>query len=396
MTNICELPYYEIEIDKAGRLVDPLSISRIQDLLQRQGQATRHLFVIAHGWNSNIPAARGLYEYFFTQFSKTLKAYAAPGVSARQCAVLGILWPSEKFTDAALIPGGAASLVRDPRAQREFVHAALSGLSSQPDDEGTHCLFGMEGDELLDLLSRVTRDRDVEGGAAGMGDRMAGMEHAIARLLNATTYYLMKDRAGIVGRGAVASSLAAIQRSFPDIRVHLAGHSFGCRLITAAAATISQPVASMTLLQAAFSHNSFSPGYDFSHHPGGFRNVVTERKCEGPMLITHSVQDEAVGVAYPIASRILGQNASSIGGANDLYGALGHNGAQHTPEASDDILLDEGASYSFAPRRIYNLRADHIIQAHCDIVKPQTAWALIAAAGLGRHDPGSQTIQSSE
>jgi hypothetical protein len=382
MTNICELPYFEIEIDKAGRLVDPLSVSHILDLLKKQ--ATNHLFVISHGWNSNILAARGLYEYFFTRFSKTLKAYAAPGISARQCAVLGILWPSERFTDPALIPGGAASLVRDPQAQREFVKAALASLSSQPDDEGTHCLFGMEGDELLDLLGRVTPATDVEGGAAGIGDRIAGMEHAVATLLNATTYYLMKDRAGIVGRGAVASALDAIHTTFPQLGIHLVGHSFGCRLIAAAAATIAQPVASMTLLQAAFSHNSFSPGYDFSHQPGGFRNVVTERKCEGPMLITHTVRDEAVGLAYPIASRILGQNASSIGGAHDLYGALGHNGARHTPEASDDILLDEGASYSFAPRRIYNLRADNIIQAHCDIVKPQTAWALIAAAGLGR------------
>ncbi len=105
----------------------------------------------------------------------------------------------------------------------------------------------------------------------------------------------------------------------------------------------------MTLFQTAFSHNSFSP-------PGGVRSVVADGKCAGPILITHSVKDEAVG----------------------------RNGARHTPEASHGDLLPEGAPYTFAPGRIYTLQADDIIQARSDIVKPETAWALISAAGLDR------------
>jgi pimeloyl-ACP methyl ester carboxylesterase len=194
----------------------------------------------------------------------------------------------------------------------------------------------------------------------------------------------MKDRAGIVGRRGVASTLDQIQNAFPDIRIHLAGHSFGCRMMASAAAATAKPVAGMTLFQAAFSHNSFSPDYDSTHQPGGFRDVISGQKCEGPILITHSLNDEALSLYYPIASRIFGQNSSSLGDANDVYGALGRNGARHTPEASDGDLLAEGARYSFAPGRIFNLRADRIIQAHDDIVKPETAWALIAAAGLGR------------
>jgi pimeloyl-ACP methyl ester carboxylesterase len=194
----------------------------------------------------------------------------------------------------------------------------------------------------------------------------------------------MKDRAGIVGRQGVASALDQIQSAFPGIRIHLAGHSFGCRVVASAASATAKPVACMTLFQAAFSHNSFSPDYDSTHQPGGFRDIVDGRKCEGPMLITHSVNDEALGLCYPLASRIFGQNSSSFGDANDVYGALGRNGARHTPEASDGDLLAEGVRYSFAPGRIFNLRADRFIQAHADIVKPETAWALIAAAGLGR------------
>ena len=52
--------------------------------------------------------------------------------------------------------------------------------------------------------------------------------------------------------------------------------------------------------------------------------------------------------------------------------------------ASDGDLLPESAHYSFTPGRIYNLQADDVIQAHPDIVKPETAWALLSAAGLAR------------
>jgi len=337
MNNICDLPYSEIELDRFGSLVDPLSLDNIAP--------AENLFVMVHGWNSDIDQARALYTNLFTQVSRTRHSHGAP----EPCAVLGILWPSEKFAPPALIPGGASQFVANLRAL----------LPEQPDDEGAGELLAMDGADLL---------RDVEGGAAGI-------RHAIDMWFNIGSYHLMKDRAGVVGRTGIARALDQIHDDYPGIRIHLAGHSFGCRAITSAAAATRTPVASMTLLQAAFSHNSFSP-------TGGFRSVVDEAKCEGPILITHSVKDEAVGICYPIASRILRQHASSFGDVNDRYGALGRNGARNTPEASDGDLLPEGSPYSFAPGHIYNLQADDIIEAHSDIVKPETAWALLSAAGL--------------
>jgi pimeloyl-ACP methyl ester carboxylesterase len=354
MNNIRDLPYSEIELDRFGNLVDPLSPGNIAP--------AEDLFVMVHGWNSDIDDARALYTNLFTQFSRTREAHAV----RQPCAVLGVFWPSEKFAPPALIPGGAACL--DTATQREFVASLRALLPDQPDDEGARELLTMDGADLL---------TDLEGGAAHIGNRLAQIRHSIEKLMNLATYHLMKERAGIVGRCGLARALDQIQDDYPGIRIHLAGHSFGCRAITAAAAAIRKPVASMTLFQAAFSHNSFSP-------PGGFRSVVTGGKCEGPILITHSVKDEAVGICYPIASRILRQSASSFGGANDRYGALGRNGARHTQEATDGDLLPEGVPYGFAPGRIYNLQADHIIQAHSDIVKPETAWALLSAAELDR------------
>ena len=59
----------------------------------------------------------------------------------------------------------------------------------------------------------------------------------------------------------------------------------------------------LTLLQAAFSHNGFGAKFDGTRD-GGFRVVVTEHKIRGPILVTHSKHDRAVGVAYPLASRV--------------------------------------------------------------------------------------------
>ena len=283
MNNICDLPYSEIELDQFGNLIDPLSLDNIAP--------AENLFVMVHGWNSNIDQARALYTNLFTQFSRTRLEHGTP----QPCAVLGILWPSEKFAPPALIPGGAACL--DPEKQREFVANLRELLPDQPDDEGAGELLAMDGAELLG---------DVDGGAARIGDRLAHIRHSIDMLINLGTYHLMKDRAGILGRTGLARSLDQIQDDYPGIRIHLAGHSFGCRAITSAAAALRRPVASMTLFQAAFSHNSFSP-------PGGFRSVIDDAKCDGPILITHSVKDEAVGICYPIASRLLRQSASSFG-----------------------------------------------------------------------------------
>jgi hypothetical protein len=377
MNTPCNLPYLELPVDKNGNFVNATQLADIQNFVK-----TSDLLVMSHGWNNTMDDARDLYQRFFTQFCQT------PGLDATKYSVIGILWPSEKFADASEIPGGAAALgdnlEDDPEAQRAYVDSLRAQLPNDPSDEdGMQQLFAMDGADLLQMLAGSPvqspppsdDDDDMEGGAQGI---LSGIRNAALQLANVTTYYIMKNRAGIVGAGAVAQALNGIQTNFPDVRIHLIGHSFGCRLVTSAAATVGKPVASMTLLQAAFSHNSFSPDFDDTHEPGGFRNVIANGKVTGPILISHTIQDKAVGLAYAIASRIARQNASAIGGANDPYGGLGTSGAQKTPEAIDGDLEEAGATYSFA-QKIYNLKADTIIMAHSDIVKPEIAYALLQA-----------------
>jgi hypothetical protein len=136
----------------------------------------------------------------------------------------------------------------------------------------------------------------------------------------------------------------------------------------------------VSLLQAAFSHFGFAQKYDQTND-GFFRRVLTEGRVRGPMLVTHSKKDWAVGYAYPLATRVGGFEAAGVGDKGDRYGGIGRNGAQSTPE-SENLTLDKpgaGAPYQFRAGRVYNLDGDACIGGHSDIARPEIAYALLSA-----------------
>jgi hypothetical protein len=429
-------PIFELEFDKNGKLFDVAQLSALSSHLAAQN--VTDLILFAHGWNNDLADARKLYANFFTEFGP-LKP-AAPRVFAAGI----ILWPSKKFTDGDLIPGGgaaalssqektvirarlkdlakdpvrlgkatpisaakqkklakAAALLKtietDPSAQEEFVRIVrlLLSESAAHKDDGTQDLFKVKERKLLDSLSQpvlassavgsggaaagfATLSTASNGGAADFGDSVVS---GIRRFLNMTTYYQMKERAGTVGATGVAAVIDKVRAKSPNIRLHLVGHSFGGRVVTAAtdAAGGKHKIDSLTLLQAAFSHNGLAAKFD-GKSDGFFRKVVTGKKVRGPILVTCTKNDTAVGIAYPLASRLGGQNAAALGDENDAYGGIGRNGAVNTPEAVKGMLLAANAAYGFAGGSIYNLNADAFISDHSDICGPQVAWAL--ASGI--------------
>ncbi len=137
--------------------------------------------------------------------------------------------------------------------------------------------------------------------------------------------------------------------------------------------------ATLILLQAAFSHFGFSDGYDDDRHPGFFRPILAQKMIRGPIVVTHSIGDRAVGYAYPLASRLARQPASGLGDAGDRYGGIGRNGAQKTPEADAGRLLEPGDRYALTTQRLTNLNADHVILNHSDIRKDEVAYAILSA-----------------
>ncbi len=223
------------------------------------------------------------------------------------------------------------------------------------------------------------------GQALGLGsavrEAFAGPRAAVARFLNQLTYFEMKARAGRIGAALGGIVLPQIQMP-AGIRLHLVGHSFGARLVTAATSAMPPdlPLFSLVLLQGAFSHNAFAtvvePG-----RSGAFANVVG--RPSGPIVVTHTHKDQACTLWYAIASRLSRDNAAALGDANDPFGAMGANGPQ---KLDAGVLAADNTGEPFNPvaGRVNRFRADGYIVATKEIdahnnVTNETVGRLIAA-----------------
>ena len=430
MAELSGFPYVEVEFDKRGKLVDARQVDDAVKEIRRLG--ITDLIVWSHGWNNDMDEARDHYK----RFAKTMRGAADRHLAARKTAILGILWPSKKFTDSKQIPGGAAAAqsaqeaaliaqldalqgvftargadaklrkakalvprLESPNVQAEFLEL-LRAAARQPKaaragdapEEGSDAMFEIDAAEAFRNLDRpITARRratpgaggaavaDGAGGATGnLFDFGRGVFAAAQRLLNFTTVLQMKERAGLIGKVGVQPLLRQLHRDLPAVRLHLVGHSFGARLVTAATAASPRQgtgVTTLTLLQGAFSHNGFARDYQPGKN-GAFRDVVSPGLVNGPILVSHTDNDTAVGIGYAIVSRLAGQQAAGVGDANDLFGGIGRNGAVKTPEADFDTMLSTKGKYTFKKGTVYNLLADDFIADHGDVHSPEVANAL--------------------
>ena len=138
--------------------------------------------------------------------------------------------------------------------------------------------------------------------------------------------------------------------------------------------------ASVTLLEAAFSHFGFSAN-NGKGTPGFFRNVIDKQVCKGPLLATFSAQDSVVGTTYALASRLANDNVKAVGDANDPFGGIGHNGAVMTKESVSSKLKQAGApdgqAYQFALGIVNCLDGSGgLIKDHGDITNPDVTYAF--------------------
>jgi hypothetical protein len=100
------------------------------------------------------------------------------------------------------------------------------------------------------------------------------------------------------------------------------------------------------------------------------------------MLITYTANDRANRWAYPAASRLARQKAAAFGGPDDVYGAIGANGAQATPETTARDLLDTDGAYQFEADGIYNLEASAYISDHGDVAGQEVGHAIVSAVAV--------------
>ncbi|MEO6866117.1 MAG: serine/threonine protein kinase, partial [Gemmatimonadaceae bacterium] len=189
----------------------------------------------------------------------------------------------------------------------------------------------------------------------------------------------------------LGSWINGVNAKNPNVKIHLIGHSFGARVVsnslTALSANPPFCVESVFLLQGAFSHFAFAQQLPFDGSRSGAL-VGMNKRVDGPLCVTHSLKDTAVGTAYPLASLASRDDASAVSDTLYRWGAMGHDGAQDSG-ATEAVLGDVGTSYSFGIGAFVNLDANAIITqggppsgAHSDIVHPEIAWAVFAAARL--------------
>ena len=444
MEQIAGFPYFRIEFTKEGQVFKP---AQRDDILKNVPAGTTDIIVASHGWNNDINDAQALYKNLFTHISKELPKSPA---KTRKLAVVGVFWPSKKFAEEDLVPGGGASAggtddaklqhrldnlastvgpeakaevakakaaaqqLNDVASQVKYVDSLRRALEKEvgkPDaserlDDAADLFFSETAESIFDALKvppgilppaakpagagGATSVGSVPtglgggvgggmGGGAGIGSFFRGVRDRALDIANFTTYYVMKKRAGTVGKEGVGPLIAAIRAKYPAARVHLVGHSFGGRVVTAAADAQSGAgaIGSLSLLQTAYSHNAL--GDNKKGLVGFFRGIVTGKKVKGPIIISHTINDRAVGIAYPLASRLARDNSKALGDRNDPYGGLGRNGALFADASEEFKLTKNVAGFAFKGGKIYNLNADEVIPSHGDVEQPAVARAILCA-----------------
>jgi hypothetical protein len=417
-------PFCWLEFNASGALVDAGAPAALEAVLGAPG--ITDLVVMSHGWQNTKADAMKLYE---TLWNNTVPALKNKNPS--KIAVAGIVWPAKQystdFDDAAAAAGAAGqplsvgdgdgpsdlsdeafqakltevsdffgpkgvAVVAAARAAAQSItfntanglfQSALAAVDAPPHDKelAKNAEFFKQDSPDVALSSLVAPPQigaapDL-GHVSGLGDTIGnlfqGQRAAVGRVLNQLTYYEMKTRAGAVGT-ALGGRVLPASNALAGKRLHLIGHSFGARLVTAAASIApAHPrfdLFSLTLLQGAFSHNGLS-----STASGAFANVLG--RPSGPISITHTHNDRACTFWYPLASRLSNDTTQGFGDADDAFGAMGANGAQKLVAGASAA---ESAGPPFTPKKnkVNGILATSFISEHNDVTN-QTCGQLVAS-----------------
>lgn len=415
------VPFYIIKFDKDGKYESPQSL---QHLMQH---AIGHsdIFLFSHGWNNDWDHAVKRYENFCDGFITMRKEQHLPAPPNYKPLMVGIFWPSaalvteseqapkiaglvaqelQMFTEiAGQLPAASATRLKElaglgrlDQAQALELAGILQPLYSVSQEE----LAVVEVPSTAEMVSSwkelsqpeapqptaaqvstVPDDlsaQDTQVQTAGLIDKLTGLVRDAIRV---TTVWTMKDRAGVVGSVGVAPLLTQLLSS-SQARLHLIGHSYGCKVLLSALcapAALPRKVHSLLLLQPAVSHLCFAAEVPKTDHPGGYHDALS--RVVRPILSTFSVHDFALTKVFHLALRRdndLG-DVKAAGGFRSppsQYAALGGFGPRSSAEHLMPIQVAP-QRYTFKEdNRLIGLSADQTISSHGDISNPSTWWAL--------------------
>lgn len=401
MNEMSVQPYREITFDADG---DPDAAQRAALI----GLDVGDLVLFAHGWNNTPSVARRFCSRFFAPFPGLLPPGARVGYA-------GVVWPSMMFTDEPVPDFAALGGVFPGREQALGRLAAL--LAEEPESPGAFDEFGLLVRELVDISTEgcaadtggedaapeflaqdpveacriFTEALDGAAPSLAFGGGLKRLWKGAREVLRQATYYTMKKRAGRVGERGLGPLLGQLARSSPTTRVHLVGHSMGARLVAFALRGLpegARPVKSVTLLQGAFSHYAFAPSLPHASRSSGVLRDVQHR-VDGPVVACYSRHDTALGVIYPLASRMAG-DSSAVVGLDRRWWAVGHDGIQAVA-GTRQLTLEAALRDGLPVPGCVNVDTASVVchggppsGAHSDILHPELARVVLAAGRIGR------------
>ena len=426
-----------LSFDKDGMLEGPLLVV---------GPEITDVVLIAHGWNETPEGARDHYQHLVDPLEAILSQNTAQW-HGHQVAYFGVIWPSAKYADdltvinmradfrgpppAGFVAGGPTAPPLNDADLQARARDVAQFLGINPDQLAAKALQAVDDegarDDLVSILQNATADRrqfradeqtkaehdatfsdntgskvflaidqelqrlSTNAAVAIQNPQVGWLKHLrrdakgiIANILNLFAYNEMKIRAGVVGGGLAGHVLNPLVAA--GKRVHLVGHSFGGRLMTAATAAVEGKISNLTVLEGAFSHNALSIDPDGPIN-GAFKSVIDNAKVDGRITTAHSDQDAPLWIAYPLASRVFrdtyllrlaGPLGRLFGGPTDRYGAIGANGPQNLIGVHH--LTFTGTSLPELKTGVNVPDCTSFVTSHSDVWKQGSAY--IVAAGL--------------
>jgi hypothetical protein len=431
-----QLSMYVIPFDKEGRCEAPRTRDALLEDVRTGGYTDVYLF--SHGWNNDWLVATNRYRHFRNGYIQMRVENALPMNRSYRPLLVGVYWPGVVLTTAGERPpqmaGAGDTAVMDEEV--EDYQGAVRGLAARVPGDRVERFYDLaqreslteaEAAELAELVAPLYRTDDdvewsqqpapadvleawrtqregaggeedlddfgtVDGGAGGGPQAAGGIFGFDPRVIvRVATVWQMKDRAGVVGRQGVGPMLNGI-RQRTDARLHLIGHSYGCKVLMsamlAADALDAQPADSLLLLQPAVNHLCFADRVPEMDVPGGYHSVLD--RVRQPVLTTYSAHDAALTKFFHVALRRSGDRGelrAAADGPPSVFAALGGYGPRAVRYATVEVRdVKQPYPELRAPGapRVLAVNGTRTISGHGDISNPSTWWALYEQVSEGQ------------
>jgi hypothetical protein len=419
-----KVPFYVIKFDKRGKCVTPKSRNHLEHRLADGAFTDVHLF--SHGWNNTPKDAIEAYRKWISGYRRLLNDGGHSFGRPYRPIVVGVVWPSvwivpwwergpkiaadiEDTVDDAMI---AELIEYVPEADHELFYA-LAESETLDDDEARRFLElvgplykagdsdieeedGPSVDALLAAWTSLALESKGEeekptgddavlvgAGAGGEAQAAGAVGRAPVDGIRMLSVWQMKDRAGTVGGNGVADLLRRMMNATGG-RIHLIGHSFGCKVLLSAIcspkhANLPRPVNSLLLLQPAINQYGMADSIKQTGKGGGY-NSALDRVAQ-PILATFTKDDSALRRFFHLALRRntdIGEVKVAADEPPSDYAAMGGYGPNGVESLEVIDMQPPGSAYELdgdVPE-VYSVRSHGKITGHSDISNDFTYWAL--------------------